>query len=111
MAEKSDCVIVGRCADYILREMNPYRIFLYAEMESKMKRCRINEPEHENLTDKELQRKIKEVDKQRARYYDFYTGQAWGVRINYDLCINSTNRTVKEIAEVVARLFVDHHKE
>lgn len=105
MAEKSDCVIVGRCADYILQESRPYRIFLYAEMKSKMRRCRENEPEHEGLTDKELQRKIKEVDKQRARYYDFYTGQAWGVRINYDLCINSTNRTIKEIAEAVARLF------
>ncbi|MDO5350602.1 MAG: cytidylate kinase-like family protein [Lachnospiraceae bacterium] len=111
MAEKSDCVIVGRCADYILREMRPYRIFLYAEMESKIKRCRINEPEHENLTDKELQRKIKEVDKQRARYYEFYTGQVWGVRINYDLCINSTNWTVKESAEAVARFFMDHYKE
>lgn len=104
MAEKSDCIIVGRCADYILRERKPYRIFLYADMESKMKRCRMNEPEHENLTDKELQKKIREVDKQRARYYDFYTGQAWGVRIHYDLCINSTNWAIKDIAEAVAKL-------
>lgn len=106
MAEKSDCVIVGRCADYILQESRPYRIFLYAEMEKKMSRCREMEPEQEKLTDKELQKKIKEVDKQRSRYYDFYTGQAWGSRINYDLCINSTNWTIKEIAEAVAGLFI-----
>lgn len=40
MAEKSDCVIVGRCADYILRDRNPLRIFIYAEMSSKLQRCR-----------------------------------------------------------------------
>ena len=40
VAEKSDCVIVGRCADYVLRDEEPFRIFLYAELEFKMKRCR-----------------------------------------------------------------------
>ena len=40
MAAKSDCVIVGRCADYILREYRPFRIFVYADMDSKLKRCR-----------------------------------------------------------------------
>lgn len=40
LAEKSDCVIVGRSADYILREKNPFRVFVYADMEHKMERCR-----------------------------------------------------------------------
>lgn len=105
-AEKSDCVIVGRCADYILQEKHPYRIFLYADMESKIRRCRAKEEEKEHLTDKELRKKIMEVDKQRARYYEFYTGQLWGERINYDLCINTTNLEVKEMVEALAKLFV-----
>lgn len=109
MAEKSDCVIVGRCADYILRDHHPFRIFVYADMESKIKRCRTKEPEHENLTDKELRKKIAEVDKQRLRYYEFYSGQTWGNRINYDMCINTTNAKIKETAVVIARLFADQN--
>ena len=45
MAQKSDCVIVGRCADYILRDMHPFRLFIYADMESKLRRCREKAPE------------------------------------------------------------------
>ena len=61
MAEKSDCVIVGRCADYILRDRNPLRIFIYAEMSSKLQRCRTKV--HETRTDKELRQQILRVDK------------------------------------------------
>lgn len=106
MAKKSDCVIVGRCADYILREHDPFRIFVYADMESKIKRCRQKEPEHENLTEKELRKRILEIDKQRSRYYSFYTDQMWGDRINYDLCINTTNTSVKEVVTALAKLFI-----
>lgn len=87
VAEKSDCVIVGRCADYILREREPFRIFVYADMESRIRRCHEKAPEDERLTDKELRQKISGVDKRRARYYESYTGHLWGDRLNYDLCI------------------------
>lgn len=106
-AEKSDCVIVGRCADYILQEKHPYRIFLYADMESKIRRCRSREEEQEHLEDKELRKKIMEVDRQRARYYEFYTGQKWGAPNNYDLCVNTTNAEIKEVVEALARLFAE----
>lgn len=102
MAEKSDCIIVGRCGDYILKERNPFRIFVYAEMESKMARCRERGAEHENLTDRELKQQISRVDKNRAKYYEFYTGHRWGERLNYDLCINTTDRSIKELAPLVA---------
>lgn len=104
LAEKSDCVIVGRCADYILRELNPFRVFVYADMDSKIARCRAKGPEEEHLTDKELGKKILKVDKERAGYYQFYTGKNWGDRLNYDLCINTTNASIKEIVEAVARM-------
>ena len=102
MAQKSDCIIVGRCGDYILKEQNPFRIFVYAEMESKMARCRERGAEHENLTDRELKQQISRVDKNRAKYYEFYTGHRWGERLNYDLCINTTDRSIKELAPLVA---------
>lgn len=105
MAEQSDCVIVGRCADYILRELQPFRFFVYADNESKMARCRAKAPEQESLTDRELTRKINEVDKHRASYYNFYTGQQWGDHTCYDLCVNTTKANIKEWAQVLAKLF------
>ncbi len=105
MAEKSDCVIVGRCADYILRDHNPFRIFVYAQMESKLARCKEKAPAEEHLTDKKLAQKIRTIDKNRAKYYEFYTGQVWGDKMNCDLCVNTTNTSIKELASVLAKLF------
>lgn len=104
LAEKSSCVIVGRCADYILREMNPLRIFVYADMEAKVKRCRLKAEYHENLSDKDLIKKIKRVDKSRAKYYQYYTGHTWGKHNNYDLCINTTSLEVKHVAQLLENL-------
>ena len=57
---KSDCVIVGRCADHILREQKPVRIFAYADMESRIKRCMERHPEDENLTEAQMKKRITE---------------------------------------------------
>ncbi len=104
MAAKSYCVIVGRCADYVLREQNPFRLFVYADMESKMKRCRAKGPEDEKLTDRELRQKIQGIDKKRAKYYEFYTGNKWGDKLNFDLCVNTTQTQIKEIVPALAKL-------
>lgn len=105
MAQRSNCIIIGRCADYILEDKDPFRIFVYADMESKVKRCKERAPEGENLNDKELRKKINSVNKGRAQYYEYYTGRNWGDKLNYDLCINTTNANIKELVEVVAKLF------
>lgn len=104
MAEKSDCIIVGRCADYILRDLSPLRLFAYADMDARMARCRQKAPEAEALTDRQLRRRIREVDRHRARYYLYYTGQTWGARENYDLCINTSTVTPKDAAAMLAHL-------
>ena len=106
MALKSDCVIVGRCADYILKEYKPFRIFVYADIDSKIKRCREKGPEHENLTDRELKQKISGMDKKRAKYYELYTGHSWGDKLNFDLCINTSRTVIKEFVPAVAKLLV-----
>ena len=102
MAEKSDCVIVGRCADYVLRYMDPFRIFVYADIDSKMKRCRERGDDAKDMSEKELKQKISSVDKKRSRYYQFYTDNNWGDRINYDLCINTSSKDIKVLAKKLA---------
>lgn len=104
LAEKSDCVIVGRCADCILAEQKPFRFFVYADMESRIKRCRERAPEREHFSDRELRQHIREIDRNRAQYYEYYTENKWGDKRNYDLCINTTFTSVKEIAAALARI-------
>lgn len=105
LAQKSDCVIVGRCADYILREYDPYRIFVYADMDSRVKRCLARSTDNEKTNEKELVRNIKRIDKDRAKYYEFYTGQIWGDKRYYDLCINTTDTDIKEAVNAVSKMF------
>ena len=103
MAQKSDCVIVGRCADYVLRETSPFRLFVYADMNSKMERCRKKGYEENLLNDQELQRKILSVDRARAKYYQFYTDQVWGDKKNYDLCMNTSAIDIKKAVDAIAK--------
>lgn len=105
MARKSDCVIVGRCADFILKEENPFRIFVYADVESKLRRCRTKGPAQENLSDRELKQKMSGIDKKRANYYELLTGRSWGNKLNYDLCINTSGLDIKQLAQALANLF------
>lgn len=105
LASKSDCIIVGRCADYILKDINPFKIFVYADIESRIQRCLSRKNEDENFNHKQMKKHILNIDKNRARYYNFYTGQKWGDRINYDLCINTTNTEIKSIVPIVAKMF------
>ena len=100
-AEKSDCVVVGRCSDYILREFKPLKLFVYAEMEHKIARCREKKPD-ETRTDRQMARMIKNIDKHRAKYYEFFTARRWGNKRLYDICINTSEISVKDVASVLA---------
>ena len=102
LANRSDCVIIGRCADYILRDLKPLRIFVYADSKSKIERCKTREKDGENLSDKEIAKNIRSIDKKRKGYYEFYTGQSWGDKSNYDLMINTTGMNLKKLAKVLA---------
>ncbi|MBQ7262919.1 MAG: cytidylate kinase-like family protein [Synergistaceae bacterium] len=104
MASKSGCIIVGRCADYVLRERRPFRIFVYSDMESKMARCRAQGDDARDMSDKELKQHIQDVNKGRARYYEFYTGQTWGDRANYDICVNTTRADITRTASAIVRM-------
>lgn len=109
MGQKSDCVIVGRCADYILDELGPFNIFVYADMPSRIERCRAKGGKDATLSERELQKKIQSIDKSRSQYYRFYTGRNWGDRCNYDLCINTSGRDISEAAKAVAEYIKRMH--
>ena len=105
LAEKTDCVFVGRCADYILKDYKPFRVFVYADLQSRINRC-LNRKGN-TLTEKEIKKMIKQIDKNRASYYSYYTCEKWGDKLNYDLCINTTDLVIKDIVPMVAKIFKD----
>ena len=102
IAEKGNAIIVGRGANVILKDYNPMNIFVYANMESKVKRCREKGREDEHLTDKELINKIKDVDKNRKAFNNLISNISWGQKENYDLCINTSNVNIKDIISSLA---------
>jgi len=104
MAVKSDCVIVGRCADYILSEKQPLRVFVYADMDYKIRRCMGNQSAEEMLNTKEIKKKIQSLDRQRSQYYMFFSGQKWGDKEYYDLCINMSNIGMEAAVAAIAAL-------
>ena len=88
VAEKEPCVIVGRCADYVLRDMpNVLRVFVYANMDYRVAWGRQNEVLSEDRDAAEAA--IRKADRRKADYYNYYTQGRWGTASNYDLCLNA----------------------
>ncbi|MEG2119660.1 MAG: cytidylate kinase-like family protein, partial [Pseudoflavonifractor sp.] len=86
LAEKGGCVIVGRCADYILRDHpNLLRVFIHAPITSRARRAR----EEYGVKEANLESFVTKQDKQRASYYNYFTSIRWGDSHSYDLCVNS----------------------
>lgn len=108
IAEKGDCVIVGRGANVILKEYNPMNIFVYADMNSKINRCKAK-GQGEKITDKEIENQIKQIDKNRRKYHELISNLEWGDKKNYDFCINTAGLEIKEIipalSEYIKALF------
>ena len=102
LANEGDCVIVGRCSDVILREMNPMNIFVYADTPSKLERCKSKADENEHFSDKEMLKKMKQIDKERAAYRAMFTECAWGRKESYHLCINTSGKEIKTLIPGIA---------
>jgi len=87
LAEKGPCVIVGRCADYVLKNMpNVVNFFVSGNIIEKKARIL----ERYDIEKNKAEDFIKKTDKRRASYYNYYTDMKWGEAKNYDLCINSS---------------------
>lgn len=102
LAEKGPCVIVGRCADYILEDKaDCLKVFIHADLEFRAKRIvevygeRAESPEE----------RIKDKDKRRAAYHRFYTNMKWGYAQNYDLTLNSGVLGIDNCVDIITSLF------
>ena len=99
IAQEGNCVIVGRCSDYILREYkDSLHVFIHADMKSRAKRIVERFGEQERSAEKRLSEK----DQKRKVYYKNYTGRSWGQAQNYDLCLNSGVLGSERCVELIA---------
>ena len=102
-AETGNCIIIGRCADQILHDYNPFKIFIYSsDMDKRVERCYSKNPSDKNLSRKDMEKKIKGVDRSRKKYCQYYTNSNWGMSSNYDLCINTATLDIKKCVEIIA---------
>ena len=98
-----NCIIVGRNADVLLQDRKPMNIFVCASMESKIKRCMERaEGEEKELTEKQIKKKIKRIDKNRERTRYLMADGQWGHRKLYNLILNTTDWDLDELAFAVA---------
>jgi len=99
IAAQEPCIIVGRCADYVLRERKDVvRVFVHADANVRAKHV----AERNGITESEAFSLISKTDRRRANYYNFYTGKRWGETNNYDLCIDSGNIGIENTAKLIA---------
>lgn len=102
LAQKSPCVIVGRCADYILRDTaDCLKVFVHANTEFRAKRI----VEVYGESDVSVEQRLKEKDKRRAAYHRFYTDMKWGHAQNYDITLNSGTLGIDKCSEIIVGLY------
>jgi len=99
LAKEGSCIFVGRCADYILEEnTNLLRVFLYGDLKDRVAR---KEKMGIEFDESDMTKHVLATDRKRARYYRHYTGNIWGSRDNYDLCINTSVTGIEGAIEII----------
>lgn len=104
LAKKEPCILVGRCADYILRTSNEFdnndilNVFVYADEDAKIKRA----VENYKVPEADAAKIIMQINKRRANHYNTFTEYTWGARENYDLLINSAYAGIEKTAHIIA---------
>lgn len=101
IAEKGPCVIVGRCADYVLQEKHStINIFIHASMKDRKERA-IHSYE---VDERNIEASISKIDKRRANYYNYYTDRKWGAAENYDIVLNSSKFGIDGCVEIIKQI-------
>lgn len=101
LAEEGSCVIVGRCADYILQDRKDVlNVYIHANMKDRMERA-VHSYE---VDERDIERSVKKIDKRRANYYEYYTDCKWGRAENYDISINSSTFGIDGSVEIIKTL-------
>ena len=107
LASKESCVIIGRCADFTLKDRkNVIKVFIYSNMEDKIKRA----TEFYHLDTEKAQKEISRIDKLRANHYKYYTEKEWNNHSNYDICINTATLGVEKTADLVCEVVTEKTK-
>lgn len=102
LAGKGPCVIVGRCADYILRERTDcLNVFIFASLEKRAERIVKEYGERAETPEQRL----KDKDKRRAAYYRFYTDLKWGKAQNYHICLDSGTLGIEKCVDIICGLY------
>lgn len=102
LAEKGPCVIIGRCADYVLREKaDCLKVFIHADTAKRAERI----VKVYGETDVSVEQRIKEKDKRRKAYHRFYTDKIWGDARNYDIALDSGKIGIERCADIIAKLY------
>ncbi len=97
-AANGSCVIVGRCADYVLEnDFECLNVFIYADDVCKVKRI----ADKYALEPKKAEKQVKEVNRSRSKHYNYFSGKIWGDRRNYNLMINSSSFTPEQCVEMI----------
>ena len=98
VADKGPCVIVGRCADYVLREKeNCLNVYIYSDLDDRVTRATT----YYSLSPERAREQMQKMDKKRASYYNFYTNLKWGRAENYDLSLNSAKVGIDGCVDVI----------
>ena len=107
IADKESCVIIGRCADFILKDRDDViKVFIYSDMEDKIKRT----TEIYGLSKDKAKKEINRINKLRANHYKYYTEKEWSNHENYDICINSDTLGVEKSAELICKMIEEKEK-
>ncbi|MFV0498232.1 MAG: AAA family ATPase [Candidatus Fimivivens sp.] len=98
LAAQGGCVIVGRCADYVLRDVpGQLSVFVSGRLEDKIRRCITDYNIHPDAAPAEIRAR----DQDRAEYYSHYTGGVWGAAKNYDIAVNSSKFGIKDTVALI----------
>lgn len=106
-SEHRSCVIIGRCADYALRDFKGVaNIFISAPFEDRVKRA----IDVYGITEKHAEEYVKKIDKQRVSYYNYYTDKRWGTPWNYQLCIDSSALGIDGSVTLIEQFLNEYYK-
>lgn len=101
IADKESAVIMGRCASHILKDSNPFKIFIYSsDMDLRVKRCFAKDP-NDKKSEKDMIKEINKIDKQRAKYFEYYTNEKWLDISQYNLCIDTAKVDIKTAVSMI----------
>ena len=99
VASEGNCVFLGRCADYVLRDFeNVVNVFITASMDFRVKLV----SKVKELDEEHARKLIEHVEARRAQYYNYYTGKKWGAAESYDMCIDASILGVEETEKLIA---------